>query len=46
VRDLELLIAARTEAENYLTTQRMSPETSAMVKRARSDRQIKLGGVG
>ncbi len=46
VRDLDILTAARTEAENYLTKQRTSPETSAMVKRARSERQMKLGNVG
>lgn len=46
VRDYELLVAARTEAEEYLTTRRTSPETSRMVKRARSEQQIKLAGIG
>jgi ATP-dependent DNA helicase RecG len=46
VRDYDFLVAARTEAENYLTKQRISPETSAMVKHARSNAQIKLAGIG
>jgi ATP-dependent DNA helicase RecG len=46
VRDYDLLAAARTEAENYLTKHRMSPETSAMVKRVRIARPMKLGNVG
>ena len=46
VRDLELLMSARTEAENYLTKKRTSPETSAMVKHARSNTRIKLAGIG
>ena len=46
VRDLELLMSARTEAENYLTKHRMSPETSQLVKHARSANQLKLGNVG
>jgi ATP-dependent DNA helicase RecG len=46
VRDLELLIAARGEAEQYLTTRRMSPETSALVKAVRSDKRFRLGDVG
>ncbi len=46
VRDLEILSAARGEAENYLTKKRMSSETSAMVKRVRSVGHMKLGSVG
>jgi ATP-dependent DNA helicase RecG len=46
VRDLDILVAARTEAEDYLTKRRMSPETSAMVKIARSDKRMRLGGIG
>ena len=46
VRDLEILISARQEAEDYLTKRRMSPETSAMVKIARSDKKVRLGGIG
>src|SRR5258706_7237328 len=46
VRDLDILVAARKEAEEYLTKRRMSPETSAMVKFARSDKNVRLGGIG
>ena len=45
-RDLDILIDARKEAEYYLTTRRLSPETSAMVKIARSDKNAKLGNIG
>ena len=45
-RDLEILIAARDEAEEYLTKNRMSPETSRLVKIARSDKRLRLGGIG
>ena len=44
-RDLEILIAARTEAEDYLTKKRMSAETSAMVKRTRADKNVVLGTI-
>ncbi len=46
VRDLDILVAARKEAEYYLTEKRMSPETSKMVKVARSDKRMRLGDVG
>jgi len=46
VRDLDILVDARNEAEDYLTKYRLSPETSALVKVARSDKKIRLGGVG
>ena len=46
VRDLDILLAARSEAEDYLTTRRLSPETSAMVRVARSDKNVRLGGIG
>lgn len=45
-RDLDILIAARTEAEVYLTTNRNSAETSRLVKLARSDKNVRLGTVG
>ncbi len=45
-RDLDILIAARNEAEQYLTKHRMSPETSRLVKIARSDKRLRLGGIG
>ena len=46
VRDYDILVAARTEAEDYLTKRRLSPETSAMVKIARSDKNVRFGGIG
>ncbi len=46
VRYPDILIAARKEAEYYLTEKRMSPETSKMVKVARSDKRMRLGDVG
>ncbi len=46
VRDLEILIAARNEAEDYLVSRRLSPETSAMVKVARAEKNVRLGSVG
>ncbi len=45
-RDLDILIAARKEAEDYLTKRRLSAETSALVKIARADRRFRLAGVG
>jgi len=46
VRDLDLLYAARKEAEAYLTKHRTSPETSKLVKAVRSDKRFRLAGVG
>ncbi len=46
VRDLELLIAARKEAEDYFVNRRLSPETAAMVKVARAEKKVRLGNVG
>lgn len=46
VRDLDVLITARKEAEDYLTNRRLSPETSAMVKIARSDKNVRFGNIG
>jgi ATP-dependent DNA helicase RecG len=46
VRDLDILVAARKEAEDYLTNRRLSPETSVMVKHARTDKRMLLAGIG
>jgi len=46
VRDLDILVAARKEAEHYLTERRLSPETSKMAKISRSDKKMRLGGIG
>lgn len=45
-RDLDILIEARKEAETYLTKRRFSPETEALVRLARSDKRVRLGGIG
>ncbi len=45
-RDLEILIDAKNAAEKYLTKRRTSPETAAMVKRVRSDKNVGLANVG
>ncbi len=44
-RDLEILMAARKEAEGYLTKRRTSRETAAMVTRAEADQNVGLGSV-
>jgi ATP-dependent DNA helicase RecG len=46
IRDLEILNAARKEAEYYLTKKRTSKETAAMVEAVRRSHRIKLAGVG
>jgi ATP-dependent DNA helicase RecG len=45
-RDLDILIEARKEAETYLTKRRFSPETESLVRIARSDKRVLLGGIG
>ncbi len=45
VRDLDILVKARKEAEEYLTKRRLSPETSRLVKRARADERFRLARV-
>jgi ATP-dependent DNA helicase RecG len=44
-RDLDILVSARKEAEEYLTKRRTSRETAAMVKRAQADKNVVLGSV-
>jgi ATP-dependent DNA helicase RecG len=46
VRDIEILDIARTSAEKLLTTQRNSKETTALIKKIRSDVKFKLAGIG
>jgi ATP-dependent DNA helicase RecG len=46
IRDLEILDAARKEAEYYLTKKRTSKETAAMVETVRRSSRIQLAGVG
>ncbi|MCO5334617.1 MAG: ATP-dependent DNA helicase RecG [Pyrinomonadaceae bacterium] len=43
IRDLDILTAARAEAECYLIEKRSSPETSEMVKIARSNKNARFG---
>jgi len=46
IRDLELLDDARKAAEKYLTEQRLTKETAAMVDHIRRDSRFKLAGIG
>ncbi len=46
VRDIEILDIARSSAEKLLTTQRNSKETTALIKKVRSDAKFKLAGIG
>jgi ATP-dependent DNA helicase RecG len=46
IRDLEILEAAREEAEKYLGPKRHTAETSEMIKRAKADPRFGLAGVG
>jgi ATP-dependent DNA helicase RecG len=46
VRDLEILEAARKEAEYFLTTKRTSKETAALVEMVHRSHRVKLAGVG
>ncbi|MGH9946676.1 MAG: ATP-dependent DNA helicase RecG [Pyrinomonadaceae bacterium] len=46
IRDLEILDAARREAEHYLTEKRLTKETAAMVEHVRRDPRFKLAGIG
>jgi len=46
VRDLELLDAARKEAEFYLTEKRLTKETAGLVEIVRRKASFKLAGIG
>jgi ATP-dependent DNA helicase RecG len=46
VRDLEILQAARKEAETYVNQSNTSPEAARMIKRAKDDARLKLAAVG
>jgi ATP-dependent DNA helicase RecG len=46
VRDLELLLEARREADRYLIEKKGSKETNALMKRAISDSRFRLARVG
>jgi len=46
IRDLEILDAARKEAEHYLTEKRLTKETAAMVEYIGRDRRMQLAQIG
>jgi ATP-dependent DNA helicase RecG len=46
VRDLDILQAARQEAEFYVNRGQSSPEAAKMIKRVQSDARLKLAAVG
>ncbi len=46
VRDLDILQAARKEAEFYINQRKTSAEAAKMIKRAQSDARLKLAAVG
>ncbi len=46
VRDLDILQAARKEAEFYVNQRRVSAEAASMIKRVQSDTRLKLAAVG
>jgi ATP-dependent DNA helicase RecG len=46
VRDLDILQAAREEAERYVNERKTSPEAAKMIKRVQGDVRMKLATVG
>jgi ATP-dependent DNA helicase RecG len=46
IRDLEILEAARREAEKLLAEKRTTKETAVLIKRVRSDAKYRLAGIG
>jgi ATP-dependent DNA helicase RecG len=46
IRDIEILDAARKEAEFYLTTKRLTKETSVLIENVKTDARFKLAGIG
>ena len=46
IRDLEILETARQEAEFYLTSRRLTQETSALIEIAKADARFRLAGIG
>ena len=46
IRDIEILDAARNEAETYLTTKRMTKETSLLIESVKTDARFHLAGIG
>ncbi len=46
IRDLEILEKARKEAEFYLTSKRLTQETSHLIEITKADARFKLAGIG
>ena len=46
IRDLEILEDARKEAEFYLTTKRLTKETSVLIEVVKADARFRLAGIG
>ena len=46
IRDLEILDKARQEAEFYLTTKRLTRETSHLIEVTKNDARFRLAGIG
>lgn len=46
VRDIEILEAARGDAEKLLAAKRVKPETAELIKRVRGDSKYRLAGIG
>ena len=46
IRDLEILEKARKEAEFYLTSKRLTRETSRLIEITKADARFKLAGIG
>ena len=46
IRDLEILEKARQEAEFYLTSKRLTKETSGLIELTKNDARFRLAGIG
>ena len=46
IRDLDILEAAKNEAEYYLTEKRLTRETSTLIEKVKSDPRFGLAGIG
>jgi len=46
IRDLEILDEARKEAEFYLSSKRLTKETSGLIEVAKADARFRLAGIG
>ncbi len=46
IRDLEILEKAREEAEFYLTSKRLTKETSTLIEVTKNDARFRLAGIG